>query len=197
MKEMIKMVLVLSLICSLSGLTLASVRGATKGLIEEQVLTYVQGPAIEKVYAGYDNSPVKDRKKFTLEDGTELTVFPFIKNGTLAGVAFETYGKGYGGDIGVMVGFSYDPDNGKTDLSGIGITTMKETPGVGTRVSEPDFGNQFKGHPLRGLNLSSAGGDISPIAGATISSTGTVNAVRQAIAQFNEIKDQLPSTWGS
>ncbi len=45
MKEMLRMILVLSLICGLSGLTLATVRQATSERIEEQVLTYVQGPA--------------------------------------------------------------------------------------------------------------------------------------------------------
>lgn len=197
MKEMIKMVIVLSLICSLSGLTLASVRGATRGQIEEQVLTYVQGPAIEKVFADYDNNPVRDRKKFTLKDKSELIVFPFMQGNTLKGIAFETFAKGYGGDVGVMVGFTYDLANGKTDLSGIGITTMKETPGIGARVSEPEFGAQFSGHPLEPMNLQANGGDISAIAGATISSTATVEAVKQAIAHFNEIKATLPSTWGS
>ncbi|WP_147821239.1 RnfABCDGE type electron transport complex subunit G [Salidesulfovibrio onnuriiensis] len=197
MKEMIKMVVVLSLICSLSGLTLASVRKVTKPFIEEQVLTYVQGPAIAQVFSDYDNNPVKDRKSFALENGSELTVFPFLKNGKLDGVAFESFARGFGGDIGVMVGFSYDPTSGKSSLSSIGVTTMKETPGVGTRISGPDFGAQFKGHSLEGVNLASKGGDINAIAGATISSTGAVDAVKQAVAQFNEIKDKLPTAWGS
>lgn len=197
MKEMIKMVVVLSLICSLSGLTLASVRGVTKPFIEEQVLTYVQGPAIKKVYTGNDNNPVRDRKTFTLKDGAELTVFPFLKGGRLGGVAFESHGRGYGGKIGVMVGFSYDPASDMADVSGIGITTMKETPGVGSRVNDPEFGEQFKNHPFKGMALKSAGGDISAVAGATISSTGTVDAVKTAIATFNEIKGEFSSTWGS
>lgn len=192
MKEMIKMVLVLSLICGLSGLTLATVRQATSARIEEQVLTYVQGPAIEQIFTDYDNNPVKDRKTFETSDGP-ITVFPAMKNGKLTGVAFETFGKGYGGDIGVMVGFVTDGSK----LEGIGITTLKETPGLGARVVEPDYRDQFKGHSTDSIALKKQGGDITAISGATISSTGTVAAVNQAVQMFNAIKDKLPTAWGS
>ena len=82
MKDMLKMVLVLSLFCGLSGLTLATVRQATSERIEEQVMTYVQGPALAQIFAGYDNNPVKDRKTFESPEGP-VTVFPAIKDGCL------------------------------------------------------------------------------------------------------------------
>ncbi|BDQ36497.1 electron transport complex subunit G [Pseudodesulfovibrio nedwellii] len=192
MKEMLKMILVLSLICGLSGLTLATIRQATNQRIEEQVMTYVQGPALAQIFNDYDNNPVKDRKIIDLSDGS-ITIFPAIKNGTLTGIALETFGKGYGGDIGVMVGFSLDG----TKLKGIGITTLKETPGLGARVVEPDYRDQFKGHTTTSLALKKQGGDIAAISGATISSTGTVAAVNDAIQIFNKIKDKLPTAWGS
>ena len=192
MKEMLKMILVLSLICGLSGLTLATIRQATSQRIEEQVLTYVQGPALEQIFPDHDNNPVKDRKTFNLPDGP-ITVFPAIKDGKLTGVAFETFGKGYGGDIGIMVGFVTD---GST-LEGIGVTTMKETPGLGARIVEPDFRDQFKGHSTTQIALKKTGGDISAISGATISSTGTVSAVNKAIKIFSQIKDKLPTAWES
>ena len=192
MKEMIKMVLVLSLICGLSGLTLATVRQATSSRIEEQVLTYVQGPALEQIFSGYDNNPVKDRKTFDTPSGP-VTVFPVMQSGKLTGVAFETFGKGYGGDIGVMVGFATDSSR----LEGIGITTLKETPGLGARVVEPDYRDQFKGHATDSIALEKQGGDIAAISGATISSTGTVAAVNQAVKIFNTIKDKFPDAWGS
>ncbi|NDV20571.1 RnfABCDGE type electron transport complex subunit G [Pseudodesulfovibrio sp. JC047] len=192
MKEMLKMVLVLSLICGLSGLTLASVRQATRQRIEEQVMTYVQGPALNQIFTGNDNNPVKDRKVFDLPDGP-ITIFPAMHNGVLTGVALESFGKGYGGAIGVMVGFDLDG----TQLKGIGITTLKETPGLGARVVEPDYRDQFKGHSTASIALKKDGGDIAAISGATISSTGTVAAINDAIQIFNTIKDELPSAWGS
>jgi len=190
--EMLRMILVLSLICGLSGLTLATVREATSERIEEQVLTYVQGPALEQIFSDYDNNPVKDRKVFDTPDGP-VTVFPAMKGGKLTGVAFETFGKGYGGDIGVMVGFVTDG----TRLEGIGITTLKETPGLGARVVEPDYRDQFKGHTTDSIALKKQGGDITAISGATISSTGTVAAINQAVQIFHSIKEKLPAAWGS
>ncbi|EGB16074.1 electron transport complex, RnfABCDGE type, G subunit [Pseudodesulfovibrio mercurii] len=190
MKEMIKMMIVLSLICGIAGITLAALRQVTAPIIEEQVLTYVQAPAIESVLAGYDNNPIKDRRKFEV-DGRTVIVFPALKNGALVGVAFETSGKGYGGDIGVMVGF----DVHAMALTGIGITTLKETPGVGARVAEHGYTTQFRGHSLEHMDLKKNGGDIQAVAGATISSTGTVAAVRDAIAIFNALKGKLAAGW--
>lgn len=192
MREMIKMIVVLSLICGLSGLTLATVRQATHPAIEEQVLTYVQGPALKQIFTDYDNNPVQDRKVFDLPDG-KLTVFPAMKSGKLTGVAFETFGKGYGGPIGIMVGFSTDGAR----LEGIGITTLKETPGLGQRIVEPAFRDQFRNHTTQSVALTKSGGDIAAVSGATISSTGTVAAVNDAIKTFQQIKDKLQTAWGS
>lgn len=193
MREMLKMILVLSLICGLSGLTLSAVRQATAPRIEEQILTYVQGPSLAQVFTNYDNNPVKDRKTFDLPDG-QITVFPALKDGKLTAVAFETYGTGYGGDVGVMVGITTDG----ASVEGIGITTSKETPGLGARASEAEYREQFRGQPTTGLALSSNGGTIQAIAGATITSVATITAVDKAVQIFNQIKDKLPeTTWGS
>ena len=192
MREMLKMILVLSLFCGLSGLTLASLRQATSERIEEQVLTFVQGPSLAQIFSDYDNNPVKDRKTFELPDGP-ITVFPAMKDGKLTGVAFETFGTGYGGPVGVMVGITTDGSM----LEGIGITVTKETPGLGSRASEPEYRDQFRGLPLDGIALSKAGGTIQAISGATITSVATVTAVNEAVKIFNKIKDKLPTAWGS
>lgn len=190
MKDMIKMVVVLSLFCGLSGLTLSTVRQATSARIEEQVMTYVQGPALAQIFTGYDNNPIKDRKTFDLPDG-KVTVFPAMKDGKLLGVALETFGKGFGGPVGIMVGFNTDG----SQLIGIGTTTLKETPGLGMRLVEPAYRDQFRGHTTKAVELTKNGGDITAIAGATISSTGSVAAVNDAIKIFNQIKDKIHATW--
>ncbi|WP_291327764.1 RnfABCDGE type electron transport complex subunit G [Desulfovibrio sp. UCD-KL4C] len=191
MNETFKMIVVLSLLCGLSGFTLATLKDTTSNKIEEQVMTYVQGPAIDKVLKGFSNSPVKDRKKFVIP-GTrkQVTVFPAIKDNKLFGVALETSAKGFGGDVGVMVGFNVD----KLNLLGIGITAMKETPGIGARIAKHGFTDQFKDHSAS-VELSFKGGTINGIAGATISSTASVEAVKKAINIFNQIKPQINTAW--
>lgn len=190
MREALRMILVLSLICGLSGLTLAAVRQATGPRIEEQVLTYVQGPALNQIFANADNNPVLDRVAIDL-DGEAVTVFPAMVDGQLAGVAIEAFGRGYGGDIGVMVGFA----TADGSITGIGITTLKETPGLGSRVVEPEFREQFGSRPGQDMALQSQGGDIAAIAGATLSSAATVAAVNEAIRMYSRIKDRLPKRW--
>ena len=49
MLAIIRMIVVLSSICGLSGFALSYLKISTAPRIEEQVLTYVQGPAILKV----------------------------------------------------------------------------------------------------------------------------------------------------
>ena len=62
MLAIIRMIVVLSSICGLSGFALSYLKISTAPRIEEQVLTYVQGPAILKVFADIDNSPIAERK---------------------------------------------------------------------------------------------------------------------------------------
>jgi len=191
MKEGLKMIAVLTLICGMFSVTLAGLKEATESRIEEQVLTYVQGPAINQVLSGFDNSPVTDRMKFTVH-GTEerVTVFPALKEGLLLGVALETFTKGHGGEVGVMVGFNLSGEN----LSGIAITTMKETPGIGARIAGHGFTSQFKDHSMD-VELTSKGGSIEGIAGATTSSTASVEAAKQAVSIFQKIKPQITQAW--
>lgn len=191
MREIIKMIVVLSTICGLSGLCLAYLKDITAKPIEEQVLTYVQGPAIKQVLVGMDNDPLTDRKKFTNPvNGKQINVFPAMKGGKLVAIALEDFGGGFGGDIGVIVGFNVDNDT----LTGIGVTTMKETPGLGTRTAEPSFTKQFSKQPLK-IDVKSKGGQIDALSGATISSIGVVTAVQNAAKVYQAIKSEVTSTW--
>lgn len=189
MRESLNMIIVLSLICSISGFVLSTLKKTTAPVIEMQVLTYVQGPAIKRVCPSATNDPIAERKSFEWE-GRNIVVFPYKQEGTLVGVALESKGKGYGGDLGVMVGFNMNNDT----LLGIGITEMRETPGLGTKVALPAFTGKFTGKPLQ-VELSSKGGTIDAISGATISSSGAVSAVQSAIKDFQALKAEIQKTW--
>ncbi len=190
MREIINMIVVLSLISGASGLSLAYLKQVTAKPIEEQVLLNVQGPAIQSVFTDAENDPIADRKKFDTADGP-VTVFPAKKGGKLVAVALEAFGPGYGGQIGVMVGI----DLAKDALAGIGVTTLKETPGLGMRVTEAKYQKQFKGLPLNGVGLSGKGGTVDAVSGATISSTGTVVAANKAIEIYKSLKPELEAAF--
>lgn len=186
------MVSVLSVLCAVAGFILSYLKISTVTPIENQLLTYVQGPAILNVFKDVENSPIQDRKSFIVGDGKKVNVFPAIKDGKLFGVALEGFGQGFGGDIGVMVGIDVNNDT----LVSIDITTHKETPGLGSRVSEESFTKQFKGKPYA-VALKSQGGEIDAISGATVSSNGTVLAINDAGNQYNMLKDEIIKTWNS
>jgi electron transport complex protein RnfG len=103
----------------------------------------------------------------------------------------EAKAQGYGGDVGVMVGF--DVDEGT--VAGIAITSMKETPGVGTRVARHSFTSQFSGHPLTGISLRSQGGDIDAVSGATYSSIAAVQATAKAADWYRALEEEIKKTW--
>lgn len=185
------MIVVLALIGGASGLLLSGVRQETKERRKLQILTYVQGPAIKSVLAGAENDPILDRKEIKLEatkGPLVLDIFPAKREGRLWAVALETKGKGYGGDLGVIVGI----DIKSNSLIGIGITTHKETPGLGARVSEEGFQNEFKDISLdTEAKVTADGGSVDAISGATISSRGVCEAVNKGVDLFKKNRELI------
>ena len=188
MREMIKMVVVLTFLSSVSGGLLASVRNSTKERIENQQLEFVKGPAIRSILSGASNNAITDR--FKLLDGeVERSFFVGIFDGKAGTIAFETAGKGYGGDVGLMVGINIDEDR----LIGVGVTTHAETPGMGAKAkSDPSFSAQYKGLGLdKPIKVTHDGGSINAISGATITSRAVCSAANDATDIYKRLKPQL------
>ncbi len=187
MNESVKMVLVLTLIASFSGGVLATVRDLTKDRIEYQQLKFEKEPVIMQILADASNDPMKDR--FKIKDGeTEMTVFPGVVDGKSLAV-FETFGKGFSGDIGLLVGVDLAEDT----ISKVGVTTSTETPGFGSRAKEEPFlAAQFEGRAMsESVGVKKDGGEIDSISGATITSRGVCVAVNSAEEIYKRIKPEL------
>ena len=191
MREIVKMIVVLALITGVSGLLLAAVNEGTQEQRKRQLLHYVKGPAVNSVLKGAGNSPLEDVKEFALKEADTRAVtdiFPAFKEGELWAVAFEQRGKGYGGDIGVMVGI----ETASGALLGIGITTHKETPGLGARIREAGFQGGFQGLSLEDkVKVTGDGGQVDAISGATISSRAVCEAVNKAAAFYKEHQKEI------
>ena len=188
MREMIKMLLVLTILATLSGGLLAAIRDNTKDRIENQVLEFVKGPAIRSILEGATNDPIVDR--FPMKDGDiERTFFVGVLEGEPRAVTFETSGKGYGGDVGLMVGI----DTKDNKIIGVGVTTHAETPGMGAKAqTDPSFAAQFRKLPLdEQVNVTGDGGSINAISGATITSRAVCSATNDALKLYEKLKPQL------
>ena len=190
MRDLIKMVVVLLVICTTSGVVLSYVNEATEEPREYSYIKFVQEPSMKAVLSDYDNDPIKERIKLVVgedEEGNpiETVVFPAKKGGRTQAIAYSSSAKGYHDLIEVMVGVLPD---GK--LTGISIMTHTETPGLGARIVEPEFTDQFAGLDLDTTKLSAEGGKVDALSGATSSTTGVIAAVSSALEQFPQIKKE-------
>ena len=185
---MIKMVIVLMILSSFSGGLLAAIRNGTKDRIENQQLEFVKGPAIREILKGASNDPIIDRFKITDGD-TERSFFVGVFDGKPNKVAFESFGKGYGGDVGLMVGINLDDDR----LVSVGVTTHGETPGMGAKAkNDPSYVSQFKGLSIdQPIKVISDGGQINAISGATITSRAICSATNDATDIYKRLKPQI------
>lgn len=194
MREMIKMVIVLTILSCCSGGLLAAIQDNTQDRIDSQVLKFVKGPAIQKIMEGSSNNPISDRFSIQVDDA-EKNFFVGIFDGEPKVVAFETKGGGYGGDVGMMV--AVDVQSG--EIRGVSVTTHNETPGLGARVeTNEEFKNQFQGVPIgTETKVKADGGDITAISGATVTSRAVCKAVQKAGKLYEKVKPQIKEKMAS
>jgi len=188
MRELIKMVVVLTVISLASGGLLAALREGTMERIEVQTLEFVKGPAVRNVLQGSSNDPITGR--FQIKDGDELrTFFVGVFDGQPTAVALETSTKGYKGDMGMMVAL----DVKQNKLVGVAVTTHAETAGLGAKAqSDPKFSGQFKGASIAApVKVTQDGGSINAISGATITSRAVCGGVSNALATYEKLKPQI------
>lgn len=189
MRELLSMIVVLTLLASVSGGLLAAVKSGTELRIEEQILKFQKAPAIESLFSDVTNDPLKER--FNLDAGeTTIQIFPGkLPDGSKA-IAFETKGKGgYGGDIGLMVGINMENDQ----IVGARVTTHAETPGLGARAkNDPKFVSQFSGKPIdANLALKADNGTIDAMSGATVTSRAVTLGAIQAQKLYMQLKPEI------
>jgi electron transport complex protein RnfG len=119
-----------------------------------------------------------EMQDFELKDD----IYIILKGGDVIGYSFAAVGKGYGGDINTLVGLNKD-----YTVKEISILSNTETPGLGTKILEAFFTDQFRGLESGDVKLSKDGGKIDAISGATISSRAVTDSVRTAIEEKLEI----------
>ena len=196
MKEIGKLILVLTLICFIAALALYQVNEFTK---EPIALAYKEEKlkAIRNVLPKYDNMPDTENKgKIEIvigvdDDGNNLTKDYYVATmgDEVVGVAFEgVSSEGYGGDIVVMIGV--EPDG---TIHGIEIIRHAETPGLGSKIAEEPFLSIFPGRNLENTKwgVKKDGGDIDQITGATISPRAVVFAIDDELKRFSEKREEI------
>jgi len=182
----LNMVLTLFVVSLVSSVGVGSIYEMTKGPIAQAALAKKIN-AIKDVVPEFDNSPVDNQYTFETADGP-LAVYPAKKDGTIVGMAVETFSnQGFGGRIKLMVGLL--PDGTIKDVA---VIDHKETPGLGDKMdpSKSDFSRQFAGKDPKTfkLRVKKDGGDVDAITAATISSRAFCDAVRRAYMVYKQGK---------
>ena len=185
MREMLKLFIAVVAFSAVSGGVLAAIQDATKEKIEYQQLKFVKGPTIKTIMEGSSNDPLIDRLRIQ-DEALERNIFIGEFDGKRNTIAFETFGKGFGGLLGVIIGVNLDTD----EIVGIGVTTHSETPGIGSRAkTDLSFATQFKGKSIKApFQIKADGGDIDAMSGATITSRGVSGAVIEATEVYERLK---------
>lgn len=193
MKELLRLMLVLTLIAAGAGLILSLVEGMTREPIAEQHRLETLR-ALSAVLPSADNSPDADTVSLVVGKDRrgrdqERVFYRGRQSGRINGVAFQVVAPdGYSGNIAIMVGV--DPQG---TVSGVEILSQAETPGLGNRITEPWFTQMFKGKALDNADwrVKKDGGSFDQITGATISPRAVVGAIKRGLEFFKMHRDEI------
>jgi len=189
----INMVLTLMIITVVASLALGSVYNLTLEPIAAAKKA-ARERAIKLVLPSFDslNSfkvPIQAEPDLMALNGDEdsLTFHEAFENGAIVGYAVSTFSnQAYDPtQIQMIVGFLPD---GVIDSTV--VTQQKETPGLGTKMTEPKFNGQFAGINPATFNLyvTKDGGQVDAITASTISSRAVCEAIRRAYETFEAYK---------
>ena len=166
--DFIKPVLVLTLICLVISGALAVTNSITEPIIADAAADRAES-------AMYSAVPDASGFESLATDGLPESIREAYKSTNDAGYVFILRVGGYGGDIVLICGVA--PDGSVLSCSTL---EHSETKGLGARITEAQFEQQFKGADSR-----LEGVDV--ISGATISSSAYINAVKDALEAFRRI----------
>jgi Na+-translocating ferredoxin:NAD+ oxidoreductase subunit G len=180
---LINMTLSLVLISMVMSAALGFAYLKTKGPIEEAA-KQKEITAIKQVLPEFDSDPAAGK---TEKDG--VIVYQVSKQNKLVGFAIKSFtDKGFGGHIEIMAGFL---PNGS--INKVVVLVNKETPGLGTKMTDPKFSDQFLGKKPAYfmLKVKKDGGEVDAITAATVSSRAYCDALQRAFNTLKIVSDSL------
>lgn len=163
-----RLTFVLFAFTTLSALVLGFIYNVTKPAIDAHKVE-TQRLACEAVMSA-DSFTLSDTQ---IDDSFVTGILLARQGDRLVGYAVQSGSNGYGGLISLIVGVDL-----QGQVTGVVITEMSETAGLGTKAENPEFINQFNGKSA-GLAV---GREIDAISGATITSKAVTDGVNRAVS---------------
>ena len=176
MKDMIKITLPLVAIFVVAGVIMALTYQRTHP-VKVQAETKEKEEALKEM-APAATDPIKAAGNWKAADNKDHEYYQATASQKPVAAIAETVGKGYSSYIKMLVALS--PDLKITDVK---VLDMNETPGLGDQVLEKSFLDQFKGKSLQQIVLikGETKENIQAVSGATYSSRGVTNGVKDAV----------------
>lgn len=169
-KDFVMPIVILTAICLFISAALAITNYFTEPIIVKAAAERAEAARSEAI-------PEADGFEIVALDGAPSTVTEAFRSTNDVGYIFMITTAGYGGEIKLICAIDND---GK--IITCKTLAQSETKGLGTKITEEPFAGQFPGKD-------SALEGVSTITGATISSKAYVNAVKDAFAAYELVKE--------
>lgn len=174
--KFLKPAIVLLVVGVIAAAALGFTNEATKDIIEKQRAD-ARNSAMKAIIPEAEAfEQIGETKVYNAKDGA----------GNIVGGIVFTYPNGFGGPVEVITGVGTDGT-----VKGVRIGSHTETPDLGSRATEPKFYEQFAGlstsKDIVVIKVGTPGdNEIAAISGATVTSNGVVEGVKEAIKIFSE-----------
>ena len=177
----------LGIVALLTSAALAFGNHATHDDILQAEERDLQASLAQVLPAGFaDNDLLKDTVKITGSDGKAVTVYRARRAGKVKGAVFQVSGRGYAGEIVVLIGI-----DATGNMLGARVVKHSETPGLGDKIEAAkanwirDFeGKSLASPPAEKWAVKKDGGVFDQFAGATITPRAVVKAVKGGMEFF-------------
>lgn len=183
----------LGAVALLTSAALAWAAGATSEAIAAAEAKDLRDSLSEVLPKGFaDNDFLNDKMEIE-RDGTPVTIYRARLGGSVKGAVFKVSGRGYAGDIQVLMAV----DAAGTTL-GVRVIKHAETPGLGDKIEikkDPwidSFAGKALGQPpVEKWGVKKDGGIFDQFAGATITPRAVVKAVKGGLEFFAAHRDEI------
>ncbi|MCQ9208656.1 MAG: FMN-binding protein [Omnitrophica bacterium] len=177
-KNRLWMIALIIIVSSISAGLLTLVNAGTKQRIAFNVEIKLKRSVLDVFAIPYEKSEIINIFNNRIEIGkiNNRTVYRYYERGKLSGLAFKMKGAGFWGPISALM--ALEPELEK--IKGIIVLHQEETPGLGGRITEAEFINQFPGRPVF-PEVS-----VDAITGATMTSNAFKRIINENVQSFRE-----------
>lgn len=177
-KKIIDYILRLTILCVIASAAVAWVYLETKPRIELEEKRRL-------LLARKEVLPQAEKFEEKIIKEKETYIQGYDENDKPVGKIAETRKRGYAAPIKILIGVD---DYNK--ITKVKILDEMETPGLGAKIKEKKFLEQFPGKTIEELKLKKDKGAIDAVTGATISSRAIIEAVKEGLSKFTQVKSE-------